>query len=156
MTVKGGGSLKDGWYTIDAATRQVTVPLADTTELLKLEEETLVLFTVTATFTDDLTEEVVMKEEISFAISIIVPEKPEEKEEEKTEETKVETSDFVFVPPVQKEKPVELKKWIPDPIRATVSLVTETGNIKIAFSREVYIAIDEDGKLVAQSANRVL
>lgn len=97
-----------------------------------------------------------MKEEISFAISIIVPEKPEEKEEEKKEETKVETSDFVFVPPVQKEKPVELKKWIPDPIRATVSLVTETGNIKIAFSREVYIAIDEDGKLVAQSANRVL
>lgn len=79
MTVKGGNSLKEGWYSMDAESRQVTVPLADTTELLKLEEETLVLFTVTATFTDDLTEEIVMKEEISFAISIIVPEKPEEK-----------------------------------------------------------------------------
>ena len=142
---------------MDAESRQVTVPLGDTTELLKLEEETLVLFTVTATFTDDLTEEIVMKEEISFAISIIVPEKPEEKqEEEKKEETNEETSDFVFVPPVQKEKPVELKKFIPDPIRATVDLVTETGNIKIAFSREVYIAINEEGKLIANSANRVL
>lgn len=62
----------------------------------------------------------------------------------------------MFVPPVQKEKPVELKKFIPDPIRATVDLVTETGNIKIAFSREVYIAINEEGKLIANSANRVL
>ena len=53
----------------------MTVPLSDTTEFLKLEKDTLVIATIAAVFTDDTTKEVIKKEEISFAIKILVPKK---------------------------------------------------------------------------------
>jgi len=75
ISFKGDESIKDGWYSLDLDNRQFTVPLTDTTEFLKLEKDTLVIVTIAAVYTDDTTKEVVKKEEISFAINILVPQK---------------------------------------------------------------------------------
>ena len=75
ISFKGNESIKDGWYSLDLDNRQLTDPLTDTTEFLKLEKDTLVIATIAAVFTDDATKEVVKKEDISFAINILVPKK---------------------------------------------------------------------------------
>jgi len=51
------------------------------------------------------------------------------------------------VPPETKEKPESTAKFIPPPIRASVDFVSQTGVIKIVFSRDVYFDIGADGGL---------
>lgn len=50
------------------------------------------------------------------------------------------------MPPETKEKAESNAKFIPPPIRASVDFISQTGAIKIVFSRDVYIDFGEDGK----------
>ena len=154
LSFLGANGLPSNWAIVNLDDRELVVKTAS---LGTLSSDRLVLATVEAAFIDETqeTEELqsIASAKLEFAVKI---ETPKAKEKDKTEDKPEET----IVPDEPKEadtsssmtnstfegvmvkKPVKAKtqeKVVLEPIIARVSLVSDRGIIKVAFSRSVII-----------------